>query len=96
VTAVRHSFLGGTICEVRTCREDDGAFTARVYVVQEGSLVLQRLTLNGCSSYQARTPSRAHALALTALRDRFGAESTKPAAVSPDSGFHVIEQSRTA
>ena len=82
----RHRF-GSTVCEVRT--EHSGHTThVSIYIVQEGSLALQPFKDGG--ALDAATHEQARALAVCMLEDRFGAQTTVPAAVESCAEYRVL------
>jgi hypothetical protein len=95
LTATRHTFCG-YMAEIRTSLGDDGMATADIYTVQESSVLLQPYAVNGTPAIVADCEDTARAIALQALRARFGQEICRSAEVPPDSGFRIINRARTA
>lgn len=94
--ATRHPFSGGTLFEIRTIGQGAASHAARIYVVQETSLVLQRLALDGGDAFVGATEEAARDEALAFLKRQFGRETGKSAPVPIDAGFRTIDERRTA
>jgi hypothetical protein len=94
MSTYRHTF-GGILFEIRTSHDEHARAVADVYVVQEGSLLLQPYRVNG-DAFVGDTENAARAAAVRELERQFGTQTCKAAGVGEDCGYRMIRNPRTA